>query len=266
MGSANTSLILRGLCALALLAPVSWVSAGYVIKVPSKAAQAPAPAAQLVLDAGARRWSDGSYAASCLAYRQGDARHLYQGATGDGIYAINTGSAVANVYCDMTTDGGGWTLIAYWVGGASRDFKIGEVAISGSPLSTYTQNAALYPVPPSGALSVFSEQLLKSTRSGWVARYGNWIKWNALALSNLPIGSSGWPAVSELGPKTIFIGDAGWFEPTTTNGNFGLWTDWGNSGPCGGAFNRGYDNICPALRTYYPLHIDLTGQKFLFVR
>lgn len=64
---------------------------------------------------GYRAWSDGTLAASCLEYLQGKAGYNYDGATGDGIYRIDPDGAGAiapmNVQCDMTTDGGGWTLV-----------------------------------------------------------------------------------------------------------------------------------------------------------
>ncbi len=62
---------------------------------------------------GARYWSDGSAATSCQSYRAGDGLHEYAGDTGSGYYVVDPdGSgplAAAPVWCDMTTDGGGWT-------------------------------------------------------------------------------------------------------------------------------------------------------------
>lgn len=62
--------------------------------------------------AGYRGWADGTQATSCNDYRYPqDAAYKYQGATGDGVYRVSLGGTPVDVYCDMTFNGGGWTLL-----------------------------------------------------------------------------------------------------------------------------------------------------------
>jgi hypothetical protein len=60
-----------------------------------------------------RQWGDDTTAASCQEYRFPPAPYRYEGAIGDGFYRIAPPSrgVTATVFCDMTTNGGGWTAI-----------------------------------------------------------------------------------------------------------------------------------------------------------
>jgi hypothetical protein len=59
-----------------------------------------------------RRWADGTFAASCNDYKNPTGGYSYTGQTGSGTYHIKpTSGAEYPVYCDMSTDNGGWTLI-----------------------------------------------------------------------------------------------------------------------------------------------------------
>jgi hypothetical protein len=73
-----------------------------------------APAAiDIVQDGAGRRWSDGTYARSCVDYRLSiTGARSYAGKIGDGLYTIKPDAgAPFDAQCDMLTDGGGWTLV-----------------------------------------------------------------------------------------------------------------------------------------------------------
>jgi hypothetical protein len=70
----------------------------------------------IVARGAGRSWADGTFAVGCHQYiNPPDKSHVYSGATGDGRYTIDPDGAGAiapfDVFCDMSTDGGGWTLV-----------------------------------------------------------------------------------------------------------------------------------------------------------
>jgi hypothetical protein len=60
---------------------------------------------------GTRYYADGTYANSCNGYLTSSGSYAYAGATGDGVYRVDISGTPTDVSCDMTTDGGGWTLV-----------------------------------------------------------------------------------------------------------------------------------------------------------
>ena len=68
--------------------------------------------AEVTLNGDAREWADGTYARTCDEYKNPSVGYRYGGDTGDGYYRIDPdqNGAPTEAWCDMTRDGGGWTL------------------------------------------------------------------------------------------------------------------------------------------------------------
>jgi phage terminase large subunit-like protein len=123
------------------------VTASYKAKVSAPATYNMSVTANVRNNGSARSWSDGTYAASCQGYLHPTGLYSYTGATGDGVYTIDPDGAGAqaplNVYCDMTSDGGGWMLFSNIYRDASGALNL---------MTGTNQAATLSPVSGSGSI------------------------------------------------------------------------------------------------------------------
>lgn len=102
---------------------------------------------------GVRRWADGTAAATCDGYRNPPVGYVYAGLTGDGLYQVDPqGDGGFAAWCDMTSDGGGWTL---------------AVRITG-PFSTHNNSAAVGTLtsPSQGSTAKLSDSQINALRGG----------------------------------------------------------------------------------------------------
>ncbi|MCA9547956.1 MAG: hypothetical protein KC613_26305, partial [Myxococcales bacterium] len=90
-------------------------SAKILIRETAPPAAAEANEIRLALGAdGVRTWADNSLSATCKQYRNPPAGKAYRGDIGSGWYRLRTPAGDIKAFCDMHSNGGGWTLVSFY--------------------------------------------------------------------------------------------------------------------------------------------------------
>ena len=182
-----------------------------------------------------RSYSDGTYAKSCNEYLSTGS---YYGKVGNGIYWIDPDGAEGNapfkVYCDMTTDGGGWTIVYAATGADNEQAMVSNSEATGNPLAFQHYN--LNRQKKSDISFVSSHSILVRNNS-------TWLKWNHALFDNNLLSAS----------KHAHYGVTIIASNGSTASGYAGWSNYNNSG--GGDYgvvtSAGFDHHTAA---YYHLN------------
>jgi hypothetical protein len=190
--------------------------------------------ANIVANGSTRNWSDGTVAASCNEYFQGKTGHAYSGATGNGVYRIQpSGTTPFDVTCDMTDDGGGWTVFQQRNNGAVDFYQTWAAYAAGFGTASteyWLGNDRIAAMTASGTHDL-RISLTRYTGDVGVVRYTNF-KMNP-ASDNYRLASASFVSAVPAAVGDSLSGQVGYLFSTKDVDN----DTWGSNGACAVTFH-----------------------------